>query len=104
MYMRACVVLAQQVAPIVVPVRRPLPHAKARHHSRHLHIVSRGCGTFVAAANGRTDCRRLDAVGHSSTDELLRRACDLGPTLKERALETERLRRIPQATVDDIVA
>jgi len=36
--------------------------------------------------------------------ELLRRASALVPALKERALETERMRRIPQATVDDIVA
>jgi 3-hydroxy-9,10-secoandrosta-1,3,5(10)-triene-9,17-dione monooxygenase len=37
-------------------------------------------------------------------DELLRRAAALVPVLKERALETERLRHIPQSTVDDLVA
>ncbi|MBV9543509.1 MAG: hypothetical protein JOY61_03945, partial [Chloroflexi bacterium] len=35
--------------------------------------------------------------------ELLERARTLVSPLKERALETERLRRVPQATVDDLV-
>jgi len=37
-----------------------------------------------------------------SREELLRRAADLVPVLRERASETERLRQIPQATIDDL--
>jgi 3-hydroxy-9,10-secoandrosta-1,3,5(10)-triene-9,17-dione monooxygenase len=39
-----------------------------------------------------------------SRAELLERARDLTPVLKERALATERLRRLPRETVDDLVA
>ncbi|HLH67902.1 MAG TPA: acyl-CoA dehydrogenase family protein [Candidatus Dormibacteraeota bacterium] len=35
-------------------------------------------------------------------EELLRRASELVPVLAERALETERLRRIPDQTIDDL--
>ncbi|MBV9894848.1 MAG: acyl-CoA dehydrogenase family protein [Chloroflexi bacterium] len=38
------------------------------------------------------------------TDALLRRAAELVPVLKERAVQTERLRRLPRETVDDLVA
>ena len=37
-------------------------------------------------------------------DELLLRAADLVPVLRERAALTEELRRIPQETVDDFHA
>jgi len=37
-------------------------------------------------------------------DQLLERAAALVPRLRERALETEQLRRLPQATVDDLRA
>jgi alkylation response protein AidB-like acyl-CoA dehydrogenase len=40
----------------------------------------------------------------SNNEDLLRRATDLLPKLKKRALETERLRRLPRETVDDLVA
>jgi alkylation response protein AidB-like acyl-CoA dehydrogenase len=38
------------------------------------------------------------------TDALLCRATTLVPVLRERALETERLRRLPRVTVDDLLA
>jgi 3-hydroxy-9,10-secoandrosta-1,3,5(10)-triene-9,17-dione monooxygenase len=39
-----------------------------------------------------------------SREELLKRAGDLVPVLKERATEAEKLRQIPQATIDDLRA
>jgi 3-hydroxy-9,10-secoandrosta-1,3,5(10)-triene-9,17-dione monooxygenase len=46
----------------------------------------------------------MTATRVASRAELLQRARDLVPVLKERALETERLRRLPRETVDDLLA
>ena len=41
---------------------------------------------------------------HLTSEELLRRASDMVPVLKERAARTEELRRIPNESVEDILA
>jgi len=66
-----------------------------------------GCGRRTPALRpGNRDDRRrwMSAVTKPSVtrEELLRRASELVPVLAERALETERLRRIPDQTIDDL--
>ena len=48
--------------------------------------------------------RRSDTAVPLTPEELLRRASDMIPALKERAAHAEELRRIPDETVQDLLA